>query len=253
MCERLTLCSQRNSIDRGGWWARLELTAALLSFPVKSQIVNVCPFNWTCKWKDLYELNCSAILFTISETPDDSLFCVITDSGTSGHTIQLEDIIGIAPSLKPLKLTQDGSIELEAYGSTAFTLHVVRKLKKHKWKDKGYAFECHDVTTCQHWIQKTEDALKAISMFDVQEILHCITNLREAHMSASAILVIVMFRGLKVKHWHFHVVRSTLGWVPMNYDIVKRVCDQVRWILQSSSNPHNPPPPMFGEPTLSHW
>ena len=83
---------------------------------------------------------------------------------TLRHTVQLCDIIGITACKKENTTTADGDVELLPCGSTAFSVHMVKKMRKHKWREKSIVFQCGDVVTCQNWIKKTRNALEAISM-----------------------------------------------------------------------------------------
>ncbi|CAG5117023.1 unnamed protein product [Candidula unifasciata] len=68
---------------------------------------------------------------------------------TRGKTSQLKH------QQKPCLLQDDRTSQ-----TSSFTLYVIKRISKHRWRHKSCQFVCHDYGTCQIWVDKINELLK---------------------------------------------------------------------------------------------
>ena len=79
---------------------------------------------------------------------------------TESQTAKLKEIIAVTTDQQVTckKEGQFQNLEL-ASNATSFTVHVVKRVFKYKWKVRKVLFHSRDMSVCQQWIEKLQDML----------------------------------------------------------------------------------------------
>ncbi|XP_064632079.1 ceramide kinase-like isoform X2 [Lineus longissimus] len=80
------------------------------------------------------------------------------------HLIDLRDVITVTSEKKRSgRARETRGLELMSLNSTCttFIVYIIRRITKHRWRDRKILFQCRDAKTCQLWVSKIQDCLFA--------------------------------------------------------------------------------------------
>ncbi|XP_074644684.1 ceramide kinase-like isoform X2 [Tubulanus polymorphus] len=77
------------------------------------------------------------------------------------HTVDLREVVYVASEPKHQGHRDSKGNEMTSLQSNVFSLWVLKRMPKHKWRDRKITFSCRDALTCQLWIKKIQDRLNS--------------------------------------------------------------------------------------------